>query len=396
MRILIANGEPAGAGGVESYLAALIPALVARGHALAFLHYNSAREPGPTRLDAHGIPSASVTDLGPHRAFDWVSAWRPDVGFSHNMRQLDVDDRLMAAWPVVKMMHGYFGTCVGGQKAHSFPGVQPCTREFGLPCLALYLPRHCGRLRPLQMFREFDWASRQRSLFDKYAGFVVASRHMAGEYRRHGVSDERLTVAPLFPTVAPSSGLRHPPPRPVVLFAGRMTKIKGAEVLVEAVAAANRELKHPIHLVMAGDGPERDSLQSRVRAFNVDATFPGWVSGPARSELFRSATLVALPSLWPEPFGLVGLEAAAHGVPAVAFDVGGIPEWLHEGANGRLVRERGSADAFGRVLAGVLADTPQLRRLEAGALDAARTFTLEAHLDIVERVLHSAAAARTS
>src|SRR5262249_42717567 len=159
MRILIVHEAAAGGGGVESYLASLMPGLEARGHELAFLHYNPAAETGPTRIGRPGIPATSVADRGLEESLAWVAAWRPDVCFSHNMRHLDVDERLAARWPVLKMLHGYFGTCVSGQKAHAFPDVQPCAREFGPPCLALYVPRRCGRLRPADMFGGYDWAS---------------------------------------------------------------------------------------------------------------------------------------------------------------------------------------------------------------------------------------------
>ena len=48
------------------------------------------------------------------------------------------------------------------------------------------------------------------------------------------------------------------------------------------------------------------------------------------------ADLLVVPSLWPEPFGLVGLEAARHRLPVAAFAVGGIPDWLRPGVNGYL------------------------------------------------------------
>ena len=70
-------------------------------------------------------------------------------------------------------------------------------------------------------------------------------------------------------------------------------------------------------------------------------------------------------------------EAALHGVPAVAFDVGGISEWLHDGVNGRLVRERGSADAMSRALVSVLGDPTVIRTLEQGAVQTAARLILK-------------------
>src|SRR5215470_17722869 len=116
MRILLANEARQGAGGVESYLAALVPHLEARGHDVALLYANRSSETGPTRIVSS--ESWSVADEGIDRAMAEVGAWRPDVCFSHNMRELDVDKRLVSGerWRTFKMMHGYFGACVSGHK----------------------------------------------------------------------------------------------------------------------------------------------------------------------------------------------------------------------------------------------------------------------------------------
>lgn len=380
MRILIAHEAAAGGGGVESYLAALVPALMARGDSVAFLHHRTRADTGPIRLQFENIPHFSVEDDGFDPVLQRIESWRPDVCFSHNMGPLDVDEALLARWRVVKMMHGFFGTCISSQKSHGFPSVVPCTRAFGAACVALYVPRRCGSLHPVKALRSFAWNSRQRHVLDRYAAVVVASRYMKDEYARQGLDRARLVTAPLFPTIDTAAAPREAPARPTVLFAGRMTDLKGPLVLMEAADIAGRQLGQPLDVVMAGDGPQRARLIDAARRWGVRASFPGWVTGEARTTVMRRASLVAVPSLWPEPFGLVGLEAAAHGVPAVAFDVGGISEWLHDGLNGRLVRERGSATAFGRALAATLGDASTLRKLEQGALSVASRMTLEAHL----------------
>lgn len=390
MRILIAHEAPAGGGGVETYLEALMPALAVRGHQLAFLHHNSRAQQGPTRLDDPEFESASVADDGLDAAIAHMREWRPDVCFSHNMGPLEVEERLASTWPTVKMMHGYFGTCIGGQKAHTFPGVVPCSRQFGAPCLALYLPRRCGQLRPLQMFTEYAWAKRQRALLKTYSHVVVASAHMSREYSRHGVSADRLTVAPLFPTAGDVASMRPVPERTSILFMGRMTKIKGGAALVAAVAEAARLTGTRMRLVFAGDGPEQPHLRALARDLPIEVSFPGWLTGAARVAAFRAATLVAVPSLWPEPFGLVGLEAAAHGVPAVAFDAGGIGEWLRDNEGGRLVRER-DPRGLGRAIAEICSDRYELIRLGEGAQRAARMFTRDSHIAVLERVFARAA-----
>ena len=106
----------------------------------------------------------------------------------------------------------------------------------------------------------------------------------------------------------------------------------------------------------------------------------------------RCCDLLAVPSLWPEPFGLVGLEAGCVGLPSVGFAVGGIPDWLIPGETGELApgdppTAEGLADAVVRALA----DPIHLGRLRRGAWEMSRRFTLTKHLDILEPVLALAA-----
>ena len=388
MRILLANEARAGAGGVETYLASAAEGLRQRGHDVALLFANSALDSGPTVIAA--APSWSVADAGLAAAVEQAAQWRPDVCFAHNMRDLDIDRALLDRGPVVKMMHGYFGTCVSGQKAFLAPAPVPCQRLCGPACLVHYVPRRCGRRRPIEVVANYRWASRQRSLFGRYRAVIVASGHMRNEYIAHGLPADAVHAIPLFAASGSPPRERTTGPAIDVLFLGRMTDLKGPSLLLDAVARASRALGRPVSIVMAGDGPLMGSLRRRAAALSgVEAQFPGWVDALARAALFARTTLLAVPSVWPEPFGLVGLEAAAHGVPSVAFDVGGIREWLADGVNGRLIAA-GDIAAMSDVIAALLRDPASRARLGEGARAAAARFSADAHLSRLEAVLERA------
>jgi glycosyltransferase involved in cell wall biosynthesis len=102
--------------------------------------------------------------------------------------------------------------------------------------------------------------------------------------------------------------------------------------------------------------------------------------------------LLLVPSRWPEPFGMVGVEAALRGVPAVASAVGGIPEWLTDGATGRLVPGGPkSAERFAEAVVACLRDEPMLARMRDLGRAAAARFGMAPHLAALEPVLAAAA-----
>ena len=88
------------------------------------------------------------------------------------------------------------------------------------------------------------------------------------------------------------------------------------------------------------------------------------------SNLLAGARSLWLPSLWAEPFGIVGLEALHLGVPAIASDVGGVGDWLDHGKSGYIVPP-GDAAALAAA-AGLLDDGPTAQKLGANGLSSVR------------------------
>jgi glycosyltransferase involved in cell wall biosynthesis len=90
--------------------------------------------------------------------------------------------------------------------------------------------------------------------------------------------------------------------------------------------------------------------------------------------------------VWPEPFGAVGLEAMRYGLPVVAFDAGGIAEWLDHGENGFLVPHMDCAQFAARV-EHLLRDKPLARRMgAAGRILAREKFNFTRYIDGLEEM----------
>jgi glycosyltransferase involved in cell wall biosynthesis len=120
---------------------------------------------------------------------------------------------------------------------------------------------------------------------------------------------------------------RAPASPPIVLVVARLVAVKGVDVAIDALALARRRLG--AHLVVAGDGPDRDKLAARARANDLHATFVGEVTTRRRDELLATASVVAVPSRRlangrTEGMPTIALEALAAGVPVVASRVGGL------------------------------------------------------------------------
>ena len=398
MRIAIGNWTMRQTGGVEIYLDLVVPELARRGHELIYV----CETKSPADRPAMGVERFGrvlcVEELGAKEVLRQLRAWSPDLLYSHGYVSPELESAIQAIpGKQVFFVHSYYGTCISGTKCHSRPRPMPCSRRLGWKCLGLYHARGCGGNSPFTMWRNFQLQTRRQRLLANYHMVLTHSQHMQVELAKHGVTSVRI------PFVNDCVSESRPSPERAthltsvrLAFLGRMDFLKGGGHLIDALPIVQRRLGGPLHLTMAGSGPMRAAWEmaaSRATAANSKLTvdFPGWLTTTSRRELLRRVSVVVVPSLWPEPFGLVGLEAGGHGVPVAAFDVGGVRDWLSEGVNGHLADGApASAAGLANAIVACLQDDRHHAALSEGARRLSQRHHTEAHVDAL--IAHATAA----
>ncbi len=154
---------------------------------------------------------------------------------------------------------------------------------------------------------------------------------------------------------------------PTAVFAGRLVKEKGADVLLRAFAKASGRVPGS-RLVIAGDGPERKNLEALAAKLNLAASvsFRGYLKPQEMNDELSGAWVQVIPSLWDEPFGIVAIEAMARGTAVVASGSGGLGEIIEDGVDGFLVPP-GDADALSEKLTTLFNDKGLVSSMAAAA-----------------------------
>jgi glycosyltransferase involved in cell wall biosynthesis len=172
----------------------------------------------------------------------------------------------------------------------------------------------------------------------------------------------------------------------LILFAGQVIRGKGVDVLLECLA----KVKSDFRCIILGDGNHRahcERLRAKLR-LDGQVQFYGYVPPGKLEEFYLQASVFVMSSLWPEPFGMAGPEAMRYGLPVVAFDAGGIKEWLKDGENGYLVPWK-NTDLFAARLDALLRDNELRCKLGRWALETVKRYDSRWQVDYLECVFRS-------
>ena len=395
MRIAFANWSNRLAGGAETYLQSTARYLATRGHSVSLWHQTADPSDRPEIHLPFGAPRWDACELGMQAALAGLRQWKPDVIYCQGMLDPHAEQQIQGIASSVFFAHNYHGLCISGGRTLHFPQAKPCEHVFGALCLARYYPRRCGGLNPLTMIHGYQINAERLKTLRGYRAVVTHSTWVAEMYRNHGIA---CLQARYFVENDGSFSQREwmPADHWRLLMMGRMAKGKGGAILIDALPIAAERLDRSIVLTMAGDGDCREEWvlkAERMKRNNrgCDVEFPGWLSGNERARALQATELLALPSVWPEPFGSVGLEAGFREVPSVAFAIGGIPDWLSEGVNGCVAdgnppTASGLADAIVRCLG----DIGRYKEMRRNAKKAAERLHIESHYDDIMRVFEGA------
>ena len=368
-------------GGVATHAIASAAALAARGVDVHVIAARADLDEHVAGVTVHHAPLLFKEHDVERRLGEAAGSLDVDVVHLHQLDDPDVLAHLRRDAPVAISVHGYSGC---SSTLHYFRPGEECERAHGPGCIPNLTFRGCAHTRdprPLPgSYRRTTRAVRalrEADLAISYSSTV--DRHLAA----NGV--ERRATVPLFSTMEPASAGGHDARRRVV-FAGRVITAKGVGVLIRAARELDAEV------VVCGDGWQLQEMRDLASRLGVAerVRFTGWLGSDELARELAEASVVALPALWPEPFGLVGIEAHAAGRPVVASATGGVHDWLEDGVSGLLVAP-GDAPALAAALAELLADPERQARLgAAGRESVAARFTRERHVAMLDDAYRAA------
>ena len=333
MRVLQVVRQLGAIGGIQTYVAGLTRHLAADNHQCIVLVDDEAECEAASTLER--VPALANHISGRAESDALISAilrHRPDVLLVH----ANADAGLLRAAvesgvPTAAFVHTF--ACSTAKVFRRRDTV--CSHPIGTRCLWDWYAGPCGSSpNPLTLVRTHrqgrSYVAGLRTLNAVFVATNFMKEYVAGE----GVDPNKITVEPWTPglssdVVGDQGGdATTPEVRRTsgnLAFVGRLTYDKGIHHLIAAMGMLSPEFT----LRVVGDGWYRSSLVSQVDALGLAdrIQFVGPKSGRDLSAEYARASVVVVPSVLPEPWGLVVGEASASGATVVVSDVGGLPEW---------------------------------------------------------------------
>ncbi|HKB56977.1 MAG TPA: glycosyltransferase family 4 protein [Lacunisphaera sp.] len=386
MKLLFVHDRFGAQAGAESNLSHTAAELQRRGHVVGLAHGpgTGQGEEGwrlifTDRYDLSAGDPAEIIGTA-------LEEFRPNLVYLHTPPGAAVIEALAeVALPVVRMVHDHQLFCLRGCKYPAWSR-RPCTRALSPWCV---FP--CGGFvrRDASGDRSFQWASylakkRELELHRSFDRLIVASEYMRAELLRNGFAPDQVEIHAPVPPAAAAAPSPEFGPRNLIIYAGQIVRGKGVDVLLESLAL----VRTPFECVILGDGHHRPHCEALSRRLGLSdrVRFLGYVPQAELAQFYREATLAVVSSVWPEPFGAAGLEAMRCGLPVVAFDAGGISEWLRDGENGLLVPWM-NRTGFALGVELLLTDKTLARRLGArGRALAAERFAFDRYVSGLEEL----------
>ncbi|MBI4846724.1 MAG: glycosyltransferase family 4 protein [Candidatus Omnitrophica bacterium] len=236
--------------------------------------------------------------------------------------------------PIVQMIHDYFCIC---PRIYKLLGVYKddiiCNNKMGAVCLK----NKCLNPLSIPQMKYLNWQTLYRDALINIPDRILCnSSYVKLNYINNGVCENKIFSQPLFTNFNKNGDVSFGKKRKILFF-GRISYEKGLSYLIKAIAGLN---DFEMDIVGKGDDLENAITISKTLNLDKNIKFHGWMDHQNLSLLIKEARLTVVSSIWPEPFGLAGIESMAYGKPVVAFNVGGINEWLKDNTTGFLVKHK--------------------------------------------------------
>ncbi|MBK9166295.1 MAG: glycosyltransferase family 4 protein [Bryobacterales bacterium] len=380
MRVLLITDWNRGRGGAERHAAAFLRLLREAGDDVELLTSSAGSAgDGEARFVAFGTERmAAQTFLQIANPFAFagvrraVREFRPDVAwvnmFAHHLSPAAV--LALGDMPAVLMVSDYKCVCPLGSKL--LPDASLCTVRRGWICHRGGCLGTAHWLRDQPRYALIDVAVR------RFRRVVACSDWVRKELAFAGIPAVMIP----YMVEAPGPFERRPAPEPVFVYTGRLDEEKGVALLLRSFARVRAGIP-AARLRVIGQGPCLADLQRLASSLEITSAveFFGWLAPEQAERHLRDAWAAVVPSLWPEPLGLVALEALLRGVPVIASVSGGLAEIVQDGVTGLLFPNNDESALTARLSAVASgAAFPGCRLLETAVQATAEIYDPGAHV----------------
>ena len=356
-------------GGAEVVLSGLVEQQQKQGHIIRVLSPASPnntfatdtfiQKNGPTFLKAYTYTWNREAVKAVSRT---IASFHPDIIHIHS-----VTESSAAYTPL-------FGSIPSVMTVHNFGFIDPSVTN--LPSLKSYekdLGPYFTRSISARFIVERIRHRFVKKQLSKIDCFLPVSHFLEDVIHEYAPAWKTQVIHPGVPMTVPTP----PPKEPVLLAIGRMVPEKGFTDLLDILPTIISSVPK-VQLFLVGDGPELATLKYRAHKNGLmeHIKFLGNVDTNDVTHLYKKSRAIVVPSHWPEPFGLIGPEAMMAGRPVVAYNVGGISEWLTDQKTGYLVNP-GNKNLLAQSLIRILTDSPEYLKLAQGAIEKGTFFSVE-------------------
>lgn len=308
-----------------------------------------------------------------------------DIIHMHSISNKNLVKFCLDIKPVIRSMHEPRMFCPGRQKFF-LKSETICQKPFGLHCcMHAYTEKCQDSRRPSEVVKSYSNVKFEiNSAANRYKHIIAMSNYIKNEAVLAGFSKQSITVNPYFTLIPKEIDEKLHKEKNIkrIVFVGRLHPSKGVHTLIRSLKNILKNQDNVL-LDIIGDGLFKNELLNLISLENIPTEkiiFHGWLSHFDTIQKIKEAYLVVFPSIYPEAFGIVGIEAMMYSKPVVAFDAGGVSEWLKNDITGFLVEVK-NENKFEEKINTLLNNETLYREFSLNAKNSAlEKFTPETHL----------------
>ncbi|MUU77873.1 glycosyltransferase family 4 protein [Winogradskyella endarachnes] len=340
MNILHINDKIENSGGVETNISQLVN--LGKDYGLCGSWIGIYTIKGSLEIKIY--PNDEIVFKGDHASFfvfikNYIVEKDIDIIHIHSLSSPKLLEHFFKLKPVVRSIHEPRILCPGQGKFWR-KSEEICNKPFGLHCILDAYKEGCCNRHPKRLLEAYSNVKWETTKGNKgYSALIANSEYIINEAIKVGFTNDKLYLNPHMTPLVEERELKDRSKEKCksLLFVGRLSRTKGVHYFINLGLELLKK-GHNITLDIVGDGHDRSYFESLIpEEYNESFHFHGWQTRENINSFFKNCYLLVFPSIYPEAFGISGIEAMMHGKPVVGFDVGGVNTWLKHNETGYLV-----------------------------------------------------------